>query len=108
MYQKTLKIILTPNYFLNFTINAINDLELIYNYCFNISRSYYNKIRREFYNHLSLISYNPFACQKLQSNLERFKDCRRCICSNFIIVYRIYDNFVEIINIFYSKSNYIR
>lgn len=108
-FLKISKITLIPNYLLIFSLNSLLNLEVIYNFCTSISSSYYRKIQLKFYNQFSFISYNPHACQKLQTKLKKFKDCRRCICSKFVIIYKIENNKkVKILNIFNSRSNYLK
>ena len=107
MFPKQLNITLIPNYLLRLAPNAIDDLQTVYAYCHNISTSYCNKIRNKFYNQFSFISYNPYAFQKFQSKLKKFQNCRRCVCSKFIIIYQIQNSrTVKVLNIFHSKSNY--
>ena len=106
MFQKNLNIILIPNYLLNLSANAIDDLQTVYAYCYNISHSYCNRIKNNFYSKFSFISYNPYAFQKFQSKSRKFQNCRRCICSKFVIIYRIYNEYVEVLNVFHSRSNY--
>jgi len=106
MFLKNQNITLIPNYLLNLSPNALYDLQTVYAYCHNISSSYCNKMRNKFYNQFSFISYNPFAFQRFQSKSKTFENCRRCICSKFIIIYRIYNKYVEVLNIFHSRSNY--
>lgn len=107
MFQKNLSLTIIPNYLVRLSQNAIDDLQTVYSYCLNISSSYCNKVRNKFYNQFSFISYNPYAFQKLHTKSPKFKDCRRCICSKFIILYKIQNGKrVKILNVFHSKSNY--
>lgn len=108
MFLKIQITILIPNYKLEFSDTASLSLEIIHNYSITISNSYYKKINSKFFKQFSFISYNPYAFQKLQSKLKEFKFCRRCIYLNYVIIYRIYNNHVEILDIYHSKSNYIK
>jgi len=105
-YLRIQKSIHIPNYLIKFSSNSSIDLETIHTYSISISNSYYKKIHDKFYEKFSFISYNPYAFQKLQSKSKKFKNCRRCILAQYVIVYKIYKDYVEILNIFHSRSNY--
>lgn len=98
--------ILIPNYLLNFTTTTSLKLKDAYDYASNISYLYLKKIQGKFYTQFSLISYNPYMFPKYYSNSKKHSNYRKCICFKYVIIYRIYDNYVDILDIFHYKSNY--
>lgn len=103
---KILNRIHIPNYLLNFSNTATFKLHEAYIYALNISYSYYKKIQNKFYTQFSFISYNPYMYPEYYSNSENNTNYRKCFCFKYIILYRIYENSVEILNIFHYRSNY--
>ena len=103
---KILNRIHIPNYLLHFS-NAVSfKLSEAYIYALNISNSYFKKVQNKFYTQFSFISYNPYMYPKYYSNSKKYSYCRKCFCFKYIILYRIYENSVEVLNIFHYRSNY--
>ena len=101
-----MKIIHIPNYYIIFTKDSKLKLQQFLNYSMNISFSYYQKTKNKFYDHFSLISYNPYMFPKYLSDFKKYKDCRKCFFFKYIIIYRIVNNHVRILDIFHYRSNY--
>lgn len=101
-----MKIILIPNYYIIFAKDSKLKLQHFLNYSMNISFSYYKKTKDKFYNQFSLISYNPYIFPKYISGSRKYKDCRKCFFFKYIIIYRILNNSVRILDIFHYRSNY--
>ena len=97
---------LIPNYLLDFTNTASLKLDETYIYALNISNLYLKKVQGKFYTQFSLISYNPYMFPKYLSDFKKYKDCRKCFFFKYIIIYRIVNNRVRILNIFHYRSNY--
>ena len=105
-FQKILRIIRIPNYHITFTNNANLKIAYFFAYSLNISYSYYLKTKSKFFTQFSYISYNPYMYPKYYSNEIGFENCRKCPFFKYIILYRIYEKDVEILDIRHSKSNY--
>lgn len=101
-----MKIILIPNYLLNFTDTASFKLEEAYNYALNISYSYFKKVQNKFYTQFSSISYNPYMFPIYYSNSKKYEICRKCFFFKYIFLYKVYENCVDILDIFHYRSNY--
>ena len=101
-----MKIILTPNYYIIYTKNSKLKLRQFLNYSMNISFSYYQKTKDKFYTHFSLISYNPYMFPKYLSNFKKYRNCRKCFFFKYLIIYRIVNNSVKILDIFHYRSNH--
>ena len=97
---KILNRIHIPNYLLHFSNTASFKLSEAYIYALNISYSYFKKVQNKFYTQFSFISYNPYMYSK------KYSYCRKCFCFKYIILYRIYESSVEILNIFHYRNNY--
>lgn len=106
LLQKILNLIHIPNYLLNFSNSASLKLSEAYIYASSITYSYFRKLQNKFYTQFSFISYNPYMFPKYYSNSVKHSDFRRCICFKYIILYRVFDNDVDILNIFHYRSNY--
>lgn len=106
LLQKILRIIRIPNYYVILSKKAKLELKNFFAYSRNISISYYLKTKEKFYTHFSYISYNPYMYPKYISNSKKYKDCRKSFYFKYIVIYRILDNHVRILDIFHSKNNY--
>jgi len=75
-------------------------------YSRNISLSYYLKTKEKFYTQFSYISYNPYMFPKHISNSKKYMGYRKSFFFKYIVLYKIFDDYVKILNIYHSKSNY--
>ena len=103
-----MKIILIPNYYLTLSDIAQLKLRIFYDDCIHISFSYYLKAKNNFYKQLSFISYNPYMFPKYSSQSKKYINCRRTFFLKYVILYKVYDHYVEILDIFHSRSNYLQ
>ena len=101
-----MKIIHIPNYYIIFTKDSNSKLQQFLNYSMNISFSYYIKTKNNFYTQFSLISYNPYMFPKYFSGSKKYKDCRRCFFFKYVIIYKIINNHVKILDIFHYRNKY--
>jgi len=106
LLQKILKIILIPNYYIILSKTAKLELNNFFAYSRNISYSYYLKTKEKFHTQLSYISYNPYMYPKYISNSKKYMDCRKSFLFKYIVIYKILDDHVKILDIFHSKNNY--
>ena len=106
LLQKILSPIHIPNYLLHFSNTASLKLNEAYIYALNISHSYFKKVQSKFYTQFSFISYNPYMFPKYISNSKKYENCRKSFFFKYIVVYRIFDNHVRILDIFHYRSNY--
>jgi len=106
LLQKTLNHILIPNYLLIFSDAASLKLKEAYVYALNISDSYFKKVKGKFYTQFSLISYNPYMFPKHISNSKKYMGYRKSFFFKYIVLYKVFDDYVKILNIYHSKSNY--
>jgi len=105
LLQKILKIIRIPNYYIVLSKTAKLELKNFFAYSRNISLSYYLKTKEKFYTQFSYISYNPYMFSKHISSSKKYIDCRKCFYFKYIVIYRILNNHVRILDIFHSKNN---
>ena len=89
-----------------FTIDSKLKLQQFLNYNMNISFSYYKKTKNKFYTQFSFISYNPYMFPEYISNSKKYKNCRKSFFFKYIVIYRIFDNHVRVLDIFHYRSNY--
>ena len=106
LLQKFQRIIHIPNYYIIFSNEIQTKLTSYLDYCMNISYSYYLKTKEKFYAQFSYISYNPYMYPKYISNSKKYMNCRKSFYFKYIVIYRIFDNHVKILDIFHSKNNY--
>ena len=101
-----MKTILIPNYHIIFTKDSKLKLKQFLNFSMNISFSYYQKTKDKFYTQFSFISYNPYMFPEYISNSKKYKNCRKSFFFKYIVIYRIFDNHIRILDIFHYRSNY--
>ena len=101
-----MKIIPIPNYLLNFSYESQLKLANFFAYSMSISSSYYLKTKDNFYKLFSSISYNPYMHPAYYSTSKKYKNCRKCFFFKYIVLYKVYENCVDILNIFHYRSNY--
>ena len=106
MLQKILHLILIPNYYIILSKTAKLKLKNFFAYSRNISLSYYLKTKEKFYTQFSYISYNPYMFPKHISNSKKYMGYRKSFFFKYIVLYKVFDDYVKILNIYHSKSNY--
>ena len=73
-----------------------------------MSLKYQNKMIKELNKKISNLRQMPKMYQRLYYEEKTHIDYRRCICENYIVIYKIEKNQITILRIISEKENYLQ
>ena len=93
------------NYKINITSSCFEDLEQYIKSTSKYSISLAQKIKEEFYSKIPNLQQYPRMYQTIK--IINSKEIRKIVIKKYVILYSIDENYINILNIYPQKSNYI-